>query len=136
MQNETLGRVGTLLRSLEPTLHEGVYVFASQAPTEPVPDVELVGTFREEEGLTLILEEPAALRAGLPILFRAAWISLTVHSALEAVGLTAAFATALTEHGISCNVVAGAFHDHLFVPVDRAEDAMECLRALQKEAGG
>ena len=47
--------------------------------------------------------------SSLSVLFRAAWISLTVHSDLEAVGLTAAFSTALGQAGVSCNVVAGAF---------------------------
>ena len=60
----------------------------------------------------------------------------TVHSDLNAVGLTAAFASALGGAGISCNVVAGAYHDHLFVPVERADDAMRALRSLQRGADG
>jgi hypothetical protein len=67
-------------------------------------------------------------------LFRAAWISLTVHSDLQAVGLTAAFSTALGQAGISCNVVAGAFHDHIFVPVAQTQQTMAVLRALQQDA--
>lgn len=62
---------------------------------------------------------------------RAAWITLTVHSDLAAVGLTAAFSRVLAEAGISCNVVAGVRHDHIFVPVERAADAMAALRRLQ-----
>ena len=81
-----------------------------------------------------MVEESVALRARLVPQFRCAWITLTVHSALQAVGLTAAFSAALGEVGISCNVVAGVFHDHLFVPVDRAHDAMDALRALQARA--
>ncbi len=93
-----------------------------------------LATFREAEGLTVVLDEAAATQAGLPVLFRAAWISLTVHSDLEAVGLTAAVATALTHAGICCNVLAAACHDHLFVPVDAAQQALACLRALQRDA--
>ncbi len=93
-----------------------------------------VVTVTEAEGLTLVLPEQQALDAGLAILFRAAWITLTVHSDLQAVGLTAAFATALGEAGISCNVVAGAYHDHIFVPVEKGESAMDALRALQRGA--
>lgn len=125
----------TLLRSMEPELHDGVYAFVSLPPGQVVPDgVEPLATFREKEGLSLVLPEDAARAAGFEILFRCLWISLTVCSDLEAVGLTAAFATALAEQGIPGNVVAGAFHDHLFVPVDRADDAMAALQALQRRA--
>jgi hypothetical protein len=66
------------------------------------------------------------------VLFRAAWITLMVHSDLEAVGLTAAFAHALGQAGISCNVVAGAYHDHIFVPFEQALPAMDALIELQR----
>ncbi len=119
---------------MDPELHEGVFVFVSVPG--PVPDLDAIATFREREGLTLIAEEGQALRAGLPILFRAAWITLTVTSDLHAVGLTAAVATALAAAGISCNVVAGACHDHLFVPVDRAGEALAVLQALSQPSSG
>ena len=72
----------------------------------------------------------AAAAAGFGAGDRFAWITLDVHSALDAVGLTAAVAGALAERGIACNVVAGFHHDHLFVPVDRAGDAIDALDAL------
>ncbi len=84
----------------------------------------------EAEGTTLVLPIDEAERAGLAGSFRCSWITLTVTSALEAVGLTAAFATALTQDGISCNVIAGFHHDHLFVPTGRAQAAMSALAAL------
>ena len=62
--------------------------------------------------------------------YLAAWITLRVHSALDAVGLTAAVSTALAGAGISCNVIAGYHHDHLLVPADRAADALEALSGL------
>lgn len=124
----------TLLRSLSPVLHDGTYTYCTVSHESDLSSFTPVVTVREPEALTLVLPEPQALAARLPILFRAAWISLTVHSDLEAVGLTAAFSTALDEAGISCNVVAGAFHDHLFVPVGQAQQAMAVLRALQEEA--
>ena len=96
--------------------------------------VAAIATFREQEGLTMIVEESEASKAGLTPLFRAAWITLTVHSDLNAVGLTAAFARALGDANISCNVVAAAFHDHIFVPVDDAGRALAALEALQKRA--
>ena len=123
-----------LLQSLRPALNEGVYVFASVLPNTDVSALEPVATFREAEGLTLIVEEERALKAGLPVLFRAAWITLTVHSDLQAVGLTAAVASALAQAHISCNVVAAAFHDHLFVPVESGDEALAVLQRLQRRS--
>nr|WP_297760662.1 ACT domain-containing protein [uncultured Muriicola sp.] len=60
-------------------------------------------------------------------------MTLTVHSSLEAVGLTAAFSSALSEQGISCNVVAAFFHDHIFVDKKDAEKAMEILNKFSQE---
>ena len=84
--------------------------------------------------MTVILEEAAAAAAGLQPAFRAAWITLTVHSDLHAVGLTAAVSAALAAEGISVNIVAAVSHDHLFVPVERADDAIAILDRLQAEA--
>ncbi|GAA0889670.1 ACT domain-containing protein [Rhodanobacter soli] len=133
--SKAVSNLAELLHSMHPVLNCGVYAFVS-LPGGSVPDrVEPIATFRENEGLTLIVEEGQASDAGLPILFRAAWITLTVHSDLQAVGLTAAVATALAAAGISCNVVAAAYHDHLFVPVASASQAIAILRTLQEHAG-
>ena len=130
--SNAVSNLAELLQSMHPALNRGVYAFVS-LPAGGVPDrVEPIATFRESEGLTLIVEEQQAKDAGLPILFRAAWITLTVHSDLQAVGLTATVATALAEAGISCNVVAAAYHDHLFVPVESASQAIAVLQALQE----
>ncbi|MDP1571177.1 MAG: GNAT family N-acetyltransferase [Vicinamibacterales bacterium] len=130
----TVTALDTLLRSLEPARHDGVYVFAVAPADADLAALSPVATMREDEGLTVVLPEADAIRAGLPVLFRAAWITLRVQSDLAAVGLTAAFATALGEAGLSCNVIAGAYHDHIFVPVDRADEALGVLRALQASA--
>jgi hypothetical protein len=119
-----------LLGSLEPHLHEGVYVYSSVPFGTDLTTLDVIGTFREKEGLSIILLEAEALMHRLPILFRAAWITLTVTSDLNAVGLTAAFSTALANAGIGCNVIAGAHHDHIFVPVERGDEAIEVLRRL------
>ena len=124
----------TLLRSMEPVLHDGVYAYCTVSHEAQIAAVASVVTVREPEGLTLVVSEEQAVAAGLPVLFRAAWITLTVHSDLDAVGLTAAFSSALGQAGISCNVVAGAFHDHLFVPVAQARKTLEVLQALQQDA--
>ena len=116
---------------MQPVKNEGVYVFASVPLGVDVAPLEPVATIREREGLTVVVEEERARRAHLNVLFRAAWITLNVHSDLQAVGLTAAVASALGQANISCNVLAGAFHDHIFVPVDSGERAMATLRELQ-----
>ncbi|HEY7638618.1 MAG TPA: ACT domain-containing protein [Steroidobacteraceae bacterium] len=131
---EPISNLATLLRSMEPVLHEGVYAYCTVPHDTQLAGFFPVVTVREPEGLTLVLPEEQAVAAGLPVLFRAAWISLTVHSDLQAVGLTAAFSGALGQAGISCNVVAGALHDHLFVPVGQAQRALAALRALQQSS--
>lgn len=124
----------TLLRTLEPVLNPGVWVYAMlPLAADPAPLAPLA-TFREAEGLTVVVAEAAAREHGLEALFRCAWITLRVHSDLQAVGLTAAFARALGDAGISCNVLAGACHDHLFVPADQAGQALDALLDLQARA--
>jgi hypothetical protein len=120
--------LAVLLASMSPELRAGRYVFVT---TDRVPDgVEPVVLVGEDEGLTLVLTQDEADRAGLGYDYVAAMITLRVHSALDAVGLTAAVSTALARAGLSCNVVAGYHHDHLFVPVERGPEAIAALRAL------
>ena len=126
--------LATLLRSMSPQLNDGDYVFCSVPDHRIPPGCEVIGSFREQEGLTLILERQQAEQAGLAFDYVAAWITLNVHSALEAVGLTAAFATALGKAGISCNVIAGYYHDHLFVGQTDADRALQVLRDLAANA--
>jgi hypothetical protein len=117
-----------LLRDMSPRLNPGAYVFVL-APGEPA-DAHPIVVVHEAEGTTWVLPREEADALGLAYEFVAAWITLEVHSALEAVGLTAAFARVLTDAGISANVVAGLHHDHIFVPHERAEDAVAALRGL------
>lgn len=123
-----------LIHSMEPVLNPGVFAFVSVQNAEELGSVNVIASIQEPEGYSAVIAENDAIVLGLPILFRAAWITLTVNSDLQAVGLTAAFAGALGKAGISCNVVAGAYHDHIFVPVDRAADAMITLKTLQSSS--
>jgi len=127
----TIKDLEQLLKNMEPVLNPGVYAFVSVQNEAVLRSVKVIASIFEPEGYSAVIAERDAIALGLPILFRAAWITLTVDSDLQAVGLTAAFASALTEAGISCNVVAGAYHDHLFVPVERANDAIKALKGLQ-----
>lgn len=121
----------TLIASLRPELDAVTYVWASvDGLASAGALIDAVATVREAEGLSLVLPIDAAGRHGLDFEFPSARITLTVHSSLEAVGLTAAVARALAEAGISANVIAGFHHDHVFVPQDRAADAVAALEAL------
>ncbi len=123
--------LSTLLRTLQPLLRSEPYVFCSvnQAAFTAYAETAL-GTFREDEGLTLIITQGDADRQGLQ--YEAIWgcITLTVHSALTAVGMIAIVSTKLAQAGISVNPVAGYYHDHLFVPWDMREHAVSLIHEL------
>jgi len=87
----------------------------------------------EAEGITAVVTVAEAERRGWPVSFVAAWLTLEVHSALEAVGLTAAFSAALGAKSIPCNVLAGFYHDHLLVPLVQATQAIETLQSLASD---
>ncbi|HEY0122347.1 MAG TPA: ACT domain-containing protein [Rhizobium sp.] len=121
-----------LLAGMKPNLIEGEFVYCSVPASALADHVHMnpIGLFQEKEGVTLILPVEAARQAGLPAEPAMRMITLEIHSSLEAVGLTAAFATALGNDGISANVVAGYYHDHIFVPTADAGRAMAALQAL------
>ncbi|RIJ79042.1 ACT domain-containing protein [Nakamurella silvestris] len=123
-----------MLATLEPVLAAEPYVYCSVNWRWSDPQLiaaDPLATVREPEGLTLILTQQRAVELGLEFRFPAALISLTVHSALDAVGLTAAFAEALAKVEISCNVLAGYHHDHILVPYEDRDTAMAALRRLR-----
>ncbi len=122
--------LSTLIRSMSPHLNEGAYVFCSVRNASQLAGIQPLGSFHEAEGLTVILPRQQADQLNLPYSYEAAWLTLHVHSALEAVGLTAAVASALAQAGISCNVVAGYYHDHLFVAHADGPRALTILQAL------
>lgn len=120
-----------LLKQVAPVLDDKPYVFCS-VPGEYADYAHLkpLCSFVEREGLTLILDAASARQAQLSVDTTYKRITLTVHSSLDAVGLTAAVATALTSAGISANVVAAYYHDHVFVQAHHADKAMEALQQL------
>ena len=126
-----------LLGSMAPELLPGLFVFATLPPGTPLPSgLNPVMVFREREGDTLILLEEDARAAGLSSAFPSRMVTLNVHSSLDAVGFLAAITTRLAAAGMGVNPVSAFFHDHLFVPADRAEEAMELLEALTAEHRG
>ncbi|WP_055442624.1 ACT domain-containing protein [Lacinutrix himadriensis] len=130
MNGET--NLDTLLKSMKPKHNIGEYVFCKTDNLEQINWSLVVMTFKEEESTTIIAKKEVADQLNLDYSFVASWITLTVHSSLEAVGLTAAFASALTKNNISCNVVAAYYHDHIFVDKKDTEKAMEVLNAFSK----
>ncbi len=117
---------------MQPVLNEGEYVFCTIASNQAVDQSKIIGSFKEKEGLTIILEKEVADSLGLAYTYVAAWITLTVHSSLEGVGFTAAFSKALAAAGIGCNVIAAYYHDHIFVAKKDAEKAMRAVEELSR----
>ena len=121
-----------LLKTMKPKINLGEFVFCEVKNLEKINLSEIVMTFREEESITIIAKKEIADKLNLKYSFIASWITLTIHSSLEAVGLTAAFSKALSENGISCNVVAAFYHDHIFVDKKDTEKTMEILNKFSE----
>ncbi len=121
-----------MLATLEPEVRDGEYVYVTDPGGSPGV-LEPDALIDEAEGRSLVVRREVADEAGLAYDFVGSWITLTVHSSLDAVGLTAAFATALADAGIGCNVLAGRYHDHILVPHTRREHAVAVLRALSNQ---
>ena len=120
-----------LLKNMKPEILDGIFVFCTLVPGASIPaTISPVLTFREREGTTLVILHEEAERAGLGYAFPSRLITLTVHSALDAVGFLAAITARLAAAGISVNAVSAFHHDHLFVPVDRADEAMALLHDM------
>ncbi|WP_428228729.1 ACT domain-containing protein [Flavobacterium sp.] len=119
-----------LLKSMKPEHISGDYVFCNVETLESIPLNEIVMLFREKEAITLILKKEIADKLKLEYSVVMSWITLTVHSSLEAVGLTAAFSKALSDKNISCNVVAAFYHDHIFVNKKEVDKALQILNSF------
>ncbi len=122
-----------LIQNMRPVLNNGEYIFCTLPNSHGIDRNDIVGEFKEKEGTTIILSRQKADTLKIPYTYVAAWITLSVHSSLAATGLTAAVATALAKHDISCNVVAAYYHDHLFVPHNDAQKAISILKRLSKQ---
>lgn len=121
---------GAMIRGMAPVLDPETWHFVTVTDVSVIADTSPLATFVEEEGLSLILSAADAGHAGLSTDMPMARITLTVHSALDGVGLTAAVASALADAGIPCNMVAAFHHDHAFVPLADAPRALAILQDL------
>ena len=126
--------LNTLLRSLKADLIDGIFVFATVPTGQIPPDLAPRMMFQEAEGTTLVLLKDAAQAADLPYEFPSRMITLNIHSSLDAVGFMARIATALGNEGMGVNPFAGFYHDHLFVPNGREQDALRILSQIAKDA--
>ncbi|MGL6128129.1 hypothetical protein SAMN05421786_102374 [Chryseobacterium ureilyticum] len=121
-----------ILKNLNPLLNEGKYVYCTVDNINEIPFFKILFLFKETESITVVLKKEDAEAMNLSFSYVASWITLEVHSSLSAVGLTAKFSQALSDAGISCNVVAAYFHDHIFVDEKDAAKAIEILNGLKE----
>ena len=120
-----------ILKNLNPSLNEGRYVYCTVDNIDEIPFSKILFLFKETESITVVLRKEDAEAMNLGFSYVASWITLEVHSSLSAVGLTAKFSQALSDAGISCNVVAAYFHDHIFVDEKDESKAIEVLNGLK-----
>ncbi|WP_346778658.1 ACT domain-containing protein [Burkholderia sp. Ac-20353] len=123
--------LATLCATIEPEMARPVYVYCSFPDFTLPADLLPLCTFREVEGLTAVIDLQDADRHALPYTFMARLITLKVHSSLDAVGFLAVVSSHLAEAGIPCNAIAGYYHDHILVPVDRADEALAVLDGIR-----
>lgn len=128
MPGET--NINELIKGMTPKLHLGDYVFCTVSDINAIKRTDTICEFKEEEGVTVVMECKKADTLKLKYEYISSWITLQIHSSLKAVGLTALFAAELAKHSISCNVIAGYYHDHIFVATEDAERAMKALAGL------
>ena len=128
MSGET--NISKLINEMSPVLNQGEYVFSTLHNLDRIDRKDTICEFKENEGTTIVIEKNKADQLKLPYEYVAAWITLKIHSSLEAVGLTAVFSAALAKNNISCNVIAGYYHDHIFVDTKDSEKAMLVLTNL------
>jgi len=121
-----------ILNNLQPELLTEDYVFIT-SDDNPNSENELnpIATFKEKEGVTLVITQERAQGNNLQYNSVFSCISLGVHSSLTSVGLIAAISKSLSDNDIACNVFSGYFHDHIFVQKSLSTRALEVINNIK-----
>ncbi len=133
---EAISDLNVLIKNMKPKIALAEYVFCVVSEAKfRLMNIKPICTFREREGVTAIIDKASADSNGIH--YTGTWklISISIYSDLHSIGFLAAITAKLAEAGISVNIVSAYHHDHLFVPLEKAQACMQLLKKMSEEVG-